>query len=86
MPPLPKRQSAPTDTANHLLSYSPATMQTVACTTSEGRMVMLTIRTPTITLTVFVPPGDATKWVQSLEGAIRQAVSGLILPNGSGLS
>jgi hypothetical protein len=71
------------DEGNKLLGELPAQLTTDVISTTAGRRLVLTIRTPTTTLTVFLGAADAKNWARQLS-AVAGTVSdsGLITANG----
>jgi hypothetical protein len=54
------------DKGNKLLGELPAQLTTEVITTAAGPRLLLTVRTPTTTLTVFLHRADAQKWAHQL--------------------
>ena len=74
----------PADPGNQLLSISPAQMTTAKVPTPDGERLMLTIRTTSTTMTVFLTGGDAKTWAAQLaREAANMSASGLVIANGS---
>jgi hypothetical protein len=71
------------DEGNKLLGELPALLTTDVIGTSAGQRLVLTIRTPTTTLTVFLRGADAKIWAHQLSSeAAVMSDSGLIAANG----
>jgi hypothetical protein len=78
-------QPPPADLGNELLTEVPAQQSVTLANTPAGQRLVLTIRTSSATLTVFLQKPDAVKWGAALtEKAGRMSGAGLItgLPNG----
>ena len=77
----------PVDPGNHLLSEQAAVMTASLVQTSVGQRLAYTIRTPSVTLTVFLGKDDALAWGGQLRNIAKQmSGSGLIVaaPGGNG--
>ena len=81
-------QPQPVDPGNTLLSETPATLTTALMQTPQGQRALLTIRTASTTLSVFLGAAEAKTWASMLGATADQmSTSGLIvaapgLPNG----
>lgn len=74
----------PFDAGNPLLSEQPAQLITAAMQTPAGQRLVLTIRTPSATVTVLLPGQDAKTWAAKLtETAEGMSSAGLIAANGN---
>jgi hypothetical protein len=86
--PLNAQPSVPLfDEGNKLLGELPAQLTTDVIDTAAGQRLVLTVRTPTTTLTVFLRGADAKAWAKQLssESAVMPD-SGLIAANGKVLT
>ena len=71
------------DEGNKLLGELPAQLTTDVIDTVAGQRLVLTIRTPTTTLTVFLRGADAKNWAKQLTSeSVVMSDSGLIAANG----
>jgi len=71
------------DKGNQLLGELPAQLTTDVTEFPSGQRLILTIRTPTTTLTVFLQGADAKKWAHQLSSeAAMMSDAGLIAANG----
>ena len=71
-----------TDEGNKLLGELPAQLTTDVISTAAGQRLVLTVRTPTTTLTVFLRGADAKNWAHQLSSeASMMSDSGLITAN-----
>jgi hypothetical protein len=76
--PNPAPQPPPVDPGNALIAETPAQLTTAHSLDPPGRLV-LTIRTPSTTLTVLLTRSWAETWAKQIhDGAV--SLSGLILP------
>jgi len=73
--------SAPRDLGNDLLGPQPAQITGSIVDTELGERCMLTIRTPSTTLTVFLAKPEAIEWGRNVS-EVGNAMSGLIAANG----
>lgn len=60
------------DAGNTLLGRLPSTLDTGSIETPDGVLGVLTIRTPTTTLTLFLDAGELTDWKEVLGGLAEQ--------------
>jgi hypothetical protein len=68
-----------TDAGNTLLGELPAQLTTDVISTAAGQRLVLTVRTPTTTLTVFLRGSDAKNWAAQLAAeAAAMSDAGLI--------
>lgn len=73
----------PADPGNGLLGETPAQMTTAMVQTPAGQRLMLTIRTPSCTVTVFLAGQDAKAWAAQLARESGQmSTAGLVAANG----
>lgn len=80
---IPPGAAQPVDPANGLLAETTAQMTTALMQTPAGQRLVLTIRTPSTTLTVLLGEPDAKEWAASLTSSAGQmSKSGLIVANG----
>jgi hypothetical protein len=88
VPPRNPNMSDLLDTGNQLLAVSPAELQTSTMNLPQGQFMVLTIRTPTTTLTVMLAKGDAEAWAKVITteatGMSGLAVGTVTFPKGSG--
>lgn len=71
----------PADTGNQLLAEGPAQLTTALVATPSGQRLLLTIRTASATVTVFLQGPDAKKWAAQLSAdASRMSGAGLVVP------
>lgn len=69
---------------NKLLGELPAQLTTDVITTAAGQRLVLTVRTPTTTLTVFLRGADAKAWAHQLSSeAAVMSDAGLITASAS---
>jgi hypothetical protein len=74
---------APFDAGNALLSEQPAQLVTAVVQAPAGQRLALTIRTPSATVTVFLPGKDAKAWAARLtQDAGAMSASGLVIAGG----
>jgi hypothetical protein len=77
-------QYAPVDPANQCLAETPALLTTAQVATPLGPRMVLTIRTPSVTCTVFLSGEDAKLWaLQITREAQNVSDTGLIAAPGS---
>jgi hypothetical protein len=75
---------APVDQSNPVLGEIPAALSTAQVTTPNGVRMVLTIRTPSTTCTVFLTGKDAKIWaLQITREAENLSDAGLIAGNGT---
>lgn len=79
MPQMP--QMPPVDRGNAILGETPAVMAVTPANTPAGPRLLLTIRTPSTTLTIFLDRDNALAWARHLRNTA-QGTSPLIVPNG----
>jgi hypothetical protein len=76
--------SQPVDPGNQLLGETPAQLTTATLPTATGQRLVLTIRTPSTTLTLLLSKDDAILWAGNIrETAKAMSGSGLIVANGA---
>jgi hypothetical protein len=69
------------DTGNGLIAPGPAQMMTGLLPTPAGQRLVLTIRTSSATVTVFLAKEDAETWARTIAAtAAKLSASGLIIP------
>jgi hypothetical protein len=79
MPAAPQ-PAAPFDAGNPLLAEQPAQLVTAVMQTPAGQRLTLTIRTPSATVTVFLPGKDAKAWAARLtQDAASMSAAGLVV-------
>lgn len=66
------------DAGNSLIAQVPAQLYTGSVTTPAGKIGVLTIRTSSTTLTVFLEADDLRNWVQLLTSLADQLTGGLV--------
>jgi hypothetical protein len=72
------------DLANGLLCETPAQLVTQIADTPAGQRLVMTVRTSSATLTVFLGGADAKTWARQLAGeAAAMSGSGLVVANGT---
>jgi hypothetical protein len=77
-------QPIPVDPSNPVLAETPAILTTAQVTTPHGSRMVLTIRTPSVTCTVFLNGKDAKIWaLQITREAENLSDAGLIAGNGA---
>ena len=75
----------PVDQGNQLLGETPAQLSTALIQTGDGQRLMLTIRTPSTTLTVLLKQPDGLTWGSNIKAAADQmSRTGLIVATGNG--
>jgi hypothetical protein len=75
--------AAPFDAGNALLAEQPAQLVTAVVQTPAGQRLALTVRTPSATVTVFLPGPDAKAWAARLTtDAGSMSASGLVIAGG----
>lgn len=76
------QQVPPVDPGNPLLAQTPGMLSTAR--TPDGSAVLVTIRTPSTTLTVVLGRNDALNWARTIRNEA-QGLSALVLPPGAAL-
>ena len=85
MPPAMPAGPPPADLGNSLLASAPAFLTTALAPTTDGQKLLLTIRTPSSTTTVFLSRQDAETWAAQLVSTAQQmSHHGLIVAQGNG--
>lgn len=83
--------TTPADMGNGLLAETPANLTTSLANTPSGQRMVMTIRTPSATVSVFLNGQDAQRWGDQIRGlAAQMSSAGLIvagpgLPDGNGV-
>lgn len=72
----------PVDQANALLAPTDAQLATGLVQTPQGQRMVLTVRTASTTVTLFLSRDDADVWAESIRVAAGQ-MSRLIVPSGA---
>lgn len=73
----------PYDPGHPAVGTSPAWLSTSVQNTTEGQVMILTVRVPNATLTVVLPKADAETWDRQIHQTVK-SMSGLIIsPAGS---
>jgi hypothetical protein len=73
-------QASPYDAGNPLLGGAPANIAVSLQPTPVGQLCVLTIRTASTTLTVFLAKADAETWLQTIKSEVdKMTSSGLII-------
>lgn len=84
---------AVTDTANTLLQPSPAALLTGTIDTQQGQYAIITIRTASTTLSIFLDKKDVQAWAGQLHGLAAQMTTagltvirqpGIVIPGPDG--
>lgn len=81
------RRQVPTsafDEGNHMLSECPAGMTAIGVKTPDGPRLLVTIRTPSTTLSVYLSTDDVRSWAGMLIHGAQGLGSALIVPEGLG--
>lgn len=66
------------DPGNKLLNQVPAQLDTGTIDTPDGVFGVLTVRTPSATLTVFLTPADVKNWSEVISGLSDQLAGGIV--------
>jgi phosphodiesterase/alkaline phosphatase D-like protein len=75
----------PIDPANQLLGPVNAELTVGVANTTEGQRLILTIRTPSTTNTVFLTRDDAVNWAQVIQSNAA-GMSGLVVVGAGGMN
>lgn len=71
-------QAALIDTGNPLLARVPVDLKTGAVETPAGKLGVLTLRTSSSTLTLFLSAGDLRDWTRLLTELANQLTGGIV--------
>lgn len=74
----------PLDPANQLLAPGPSQLATGVVTTPEGQRMVLTVRTGSATVTVFLARDDALAWAENIRSTA-VGMSGLFVVGSLGM-
>ncbi len=76
-------QPPPVDQGNGLLAETGAQLSTALVQTPAGQRMILTVRTSSATLSVFLQAGDAKVWARQISALAGQmSGAGLVVANG----
>lgn len=71
----------PVDPGNPLLAAQPSQIFTAIANTPVGQRLIMTLRTPSTTLTLFLDKNEAANWGAQITGeSVKMSGSGLFIP------
>lgn len=73
-------QRPPADPGNVLLTEVPSELSTTVIDTPNGQRLMVTVRTPSTTLTLFLQKQMGESWIEVIQTSVDQMTSLTIAP------